>query len=147
MALPEILLMQAAIALAEELNFSRAAERTHISQPTLSKQILELESQLGFRLFELNHQIVELTDAGRLFVEEARDAVLHAEQAVLAAKAAFNGADEILNIGKSAYTDPFLVSTLLSVQLPLFPGVGASYGATIPTNLPIRSSQEPWTSR
>jgi DNA-binding transcriptional LysR family regulator len=123
MALPEIRLMQAAITLAEELNFSRAADRLHISQPTLSKQIYELESQLGFRLFERNHQTVELTDAGRKFVEEGREALLHAERAVLTAKAAFNGADEILNIGKSAYTDPFLVSTLLSVRLPLFPGM------------------------
>ena len=46
MALPEIRLLQAAIALAEELNFSRAAERLHIGQSTLSKQIIELESQL-----------------------------------------------------------------------------------------------------
>lgn len=123
MALPEIRLIQAAITLAEQLNFSRAADRLHISQPTLSKQIYELESQLGFRLFERNHQVVELTEAGRKFVEEGREAILHAERAVLTAKAAFNGADEILNIGKSAYTDPFLVSTLLSVRLPLFPGM------------------------
>jgi DNA-binding transcriptional LysR family regulator len=91
MALPEIRLMQAAIALAEELNFSRAAERLHVSQPTLSKQIVELESQLGFRLFERNHQIVELMDAGRMFVEEAREAVLHTERAVLSAKAVSTG--------------------------------------------------------
>jgi DNA-binding transcriptional LysR family regulator len=123
MALPEIRLMQAAIALAEDLNFSRAAERLHLTQPALSKQIFELEGQLGFRLFERNHQTVELTDAGRAFVEEAREAVSHAERAVVSAKAVFNGADEILNIGKSAYTDPFLVSTLLSVRLPLFPGM------------------------
>ena len=120
MAIPEIRLLQAAIALAEDLNFSRAAERLHITQPALSKQIYELESQLGFRLFERNHQMVELTDAGRMFVAEAREAVLHAERAVLEAKAAFSGADEILNI---AYTDPYLVSTLLSIQLPLFPGL------------------------
>jgi DNA-binding transcriptional LysR family regulator len=123
MALPEIRLLQAAIALAEELNFSRAAERLRIEQSTLSKRIVELESQLGFRLFERNHQTVELTDAGRNFVEEAREAVLHAERAVLSARAAFNGADEILNIGKSAYTDPYLVSALLSIRLPLFPGL------------------------
>jgi DNA-binding transcriptional LysR family regulator len=123
MYFPEIRLMQGAIALAEDLNFSRAAERLHISQPTLSKQIVELESQLGFRLFVRNHQVVEVTDAGRMFVEEAREAVLHAERAVLSATAVFNGADEILNIGKSPYTDPFLVTMLLSVRLPLFPGM------------------------
>ena len=123
MAIPEIRLLQAAIALAEDLNFSRAAERLHIGQSTLSKQICELEGQLGFRLFERNHQRVDLTDAGRVFVEEAREAVLRAERAVLAAKATFSGADEILNIGKSPYDDPYLVSTLLSIRLPLFPGL------------------------
>lgn len=123
MALPEIRLLRAAIALAEELNFTRAAERLHIEQSTLSKQIIELESLLGFRLFERNHQMVELNEAGRNFVEAAREAVLHTERAVLSAKAAFHGADEVLNIGKSAYTDPYLVSTLRSIRLPLFPGL------------------------
>ena len=65
MALPEIRLLQAAIAVARDLNFSRAADRLHIGQSTLSNQIYELESQLGFRLFNRNYQIVELTDAGR----------------------------------------------------------------------------------
>ena len=123
MALPEIRLLQGAIAVARELNFSRAAESLHISQSTLSKQIYELESQLGFKLFERNHQTVELTDAGRAFVEEAREALLHTERAVIAAKAVFNGADQVLNLGKSASTDPFLISTVLSVRLPLFPGL------------------------
>ena len=53
----EVRLMEAAIALAEELNFSRAAHRLHISQPALTKQIAELESRLGFSLFERDHQI------------------------------------------------------------------------------------------
>lgn len=123
MILPEMRLLQAAIALAQNLNFSRAAERLHIGQSTLSKQIYELESQLGYRLFNRNHQTVEMTDAARVFVEEARESVLHAERAVVRATAIFNGADEILNLGKSAYTDPFLVSTVLSIRLPSFPGM------------------------
>ena len=48
----------------------------------------ELEGEVGFPLFERNHQIVELTDAGRKFVEEAREAVFHAERAVLAERSA-----------------------------------------------------------
>jgi len=123
MVLPEIRLLQAAIILAEELNFSRAAERLRIDQSTLSKRIMELESLVGLRLFERNHQVVELTEPGRHFVQEARNALLHAERAVLSATAASRGADEVLNLGKSAYTDPYLVSTLLSIQLPLFPGL------------------------
>ena len=121
MLLPELRLLQAAIVLAQELHFSRAAERLHIDQSTLSKRILELEGQLGFRLFERNHQTVEMTDPGRKFVEEAREAVLHVERAVSSATAAFRGTDDVLNVGKSAYTDPYLVSILSSIRLPLFP--------------------------
>jgi DNA-binding transcriptional LysR family regulator len=88
MVLPEIRLLQAAIALAEELNFSRAAARLRIEQSTLSKRIVELESQIDLRLFVRNHQTVELTEAGRHFVEDARRAVLYAERAVADARAA-----------------------------------------------------------
>lgn len=123
MELPETRSMQAAIVLAEELNFSRAAKRLHVEQSTLSRLISKLESQIGLRLFVRNHQSVEITEAGRHFVEEARHSVLHAERAVLNARAALHGAEEILNVGKSAFTDPFLVTTLQSVRLPLYPGL------------------------
>ncbi len=123
MVLPEIRLLQAAIVLAEELNFSRAAERLHIDQSTLSKRIMELESMIGVRLFQRSHQLVELTEPGRHFVQEARDALLHTERAVLSATAASRGVEEVLNLGKSLYVDPYLVTTLLSIQLPLFPGL------------------------
>jgi DNA-binding transcriptional LysR family regulator len=55
MVLPEIRLLQAAIVLAEELSFSRAAERLRIDQSTLSKRIMELEGMIGLRLFKRNH--------------------------------------------------------------------------------------------
>ena len=109
------------VAVAEELHFSRAADRLNMSQSTLSKQILKLENELGFRLFEHNHQAAELTDAGRVFIAEAREVVAHAERAVLSARAIADGPVEVLNIGKSSYTDPLFVSTLLSIHLPLFP--------------------------
>ena len=121
MVLPEIRLLQAAIAVAEELHFSRAADRLNMSQSTLSKQILKLESELSFRLFEHNHQAAELTDAGRVLIAEAREVVAHAERAVLSARAIADGPVEVLNIGKSSYTDPLFVSILLSIHLPLFP--------------------------
>ena len=82
-----------------------------------------MENQLGFRPFKRNHQFVELTDAGRHFVEKALDAVLLAKRAVLNASAVFRGADEILNVEKSPYIDSYLVPTLLSIRLPLYPGL------------------------
>lgn len=82
MVLPEIRFLRAAIVLAEELNFSRAAELLRIDQSTLSKQIHDLEDQIKLRLFVRNHHDVQLTEAGRHFVEEARTAILHAERAL-----------------------------------------------------------------
>jgi DNA-binding transcriptional LysR family regulator len=121
MVLPDIRLLQSAIVLAEELHFSRAAERLNISQSALSKQIFKLERGLGFQVFSHNHKLAELTEAGRVFIVEAREVVAHAERAVLSARAVLDGPSEILNIGKSSYTEPLLVSTLLSIQLSLFP--------------------------
>jgi DNA-binding transcriptional LysR family regulator len=121
MARPEIRLLETAIVLAEELHFSRVAERLRVDQSTVSKRIDELESQLGFRLFERNHQIVKLTEAGRKFVEEARLALLHVERAIQSGRSEQQAAEVILNVGRSPYTDPFLITTLLSVKLPLFP--------------------------
>jgi DNA-binding transcriptional LysR family regulator len=135
MALPGIRLLEATIVLAEDLNFSRAAERLHIDQSTLSRRIVDLEKQLGFRLFQRNRQTVEITEAGRKFVEEARQAVLHAERAVLSATAALRGTDEVLNIGRSAQTDPYLVSMLMTVRLALFPRLKMKFWSNNPTDL------------
>jgi DNA-binding transcriptional LysR family regulator len=85
----EIRHLLAVIALAEELNFRRAADRLHITQPALSKQITDLEAEHRFHLFTRNRRrIVELTDAGRVFVQEARSALSHTERAVHLARIA-----------------------------------------------------------
>jgi DNA-binding transcriptional LysR family regulator len=123
MILPEIRLLQAAITLAEELHFSRAAERLHIEQSTLSRRILELENQVDVELFDRNHQRVEITEAGTRFVEEARQAMAHIERAVFSARLDANGRDELLRIGRSPYTDPWLASMMLAIRLPLHPGL------------------------
>jgi DNA-binding transcriptional LysR family regulator len=123
MVLPEIRLLQAAIVLAEELNFTRAADRLNIEQSTLSKRIRELEEQIDLKLFQRTHQAVELTEAGRHFVEDARSSVLHAERAVHGARAAQNDTDVLLNVGRSQYIDPYLLTALQSIRLPMFPNL------------------------
>ena len=67
-AIPEVRLQLAAVVLAEEMNFTRAAERINITQPVLSKQIAELERRLGFLVFKRNQKRVELTEAGQVFI-------------------------------------------------------------------------------
>ena len=117
----DIRLLQAAIAVAEELSFSRAAAKLHITQPALSKQIHDLESHLGVLLFERDNQGVELTEACRAFVEEARLSVLHLERAIHKARTISKGAEAVLHLGTSPSIDPYILSALLSIRLPLFP--------------------------
>ena len=114
-------LMESVIALAEELHFGRAARRLRISQPMLTKNIQDVEALIGGPLFLRDRKHVVLSDAGRAYVQQARLSLLHGERAVQAARAVMQGMDETFYVGRTPYADPFLVSTLLSIQLPLFP--------------------------
>ena len=78
-------------ALAETLHFGRAAERLHISQPPLTRQIAALERELGVRLLERNSRRAKLTHAGQRFLEEARLAIAAFDQACRNAQAAERG--------------------------------------------------------
>jgi len=74
------------IAVAEELNFSRAAERLHVSQPPLSQQIKQLEEEVKVQLLDRSTRWVRLTSAGRLFLDHARQILAQVESAVLSAR-------------------------------------------------------------
>ncbi|HFX1123483.1 TPA: LysR substrate-binding domain-containing protein [Pseudomonas aeruginosa] len=87
------------IAVAEELHFGRAAERLGISQPPLSQQIQALEEEIGARLFERTNRRVELTGAGRLFLDESRQVLAQVDKAVLLARRAHLGELGELKIG------------------------------------------------
>jgi DNA-binding transcriptional LysR family regulator len=118
----EVRHLHAVIVLAEELNFTRAADRLHITQPALSKQITDLEAEHRFHLFTRDtRRVVELTDAGRAFVEEARSALFHTERAVHLAHAAHNGSNSVLTIGHSPFANHDWISEILAIRLPLYP--------------------------
>jgi DNA-binding transcriptional LysR family regulator len=110
------------IAVAEELHFTRAAERLHIGQPPLSHAIAALEADLGARLFERSKRWVRLTEAGKLFLADARRILALAGQAAETARRAERGEAGELRIG-------FTFSTPLT---PLFASVINRYRQEFP---------------
>jgi DNA-binding transcriptional LysR family regulator len=87
------------VAVAEELHFGRAAARLHLAQPPLSRQIQQLENELGVRLFERGKRRVALTDAGAVFLDHARAVLAQADAAVEAARGAARGEAGKLTVG------------------------------------------------
>jgi LysR family cyn operon transcriptional activator len=98
--------------LAEELNFTQAAWRLHVSQPTLSTQIRDLEKELHIKLFERTKggQQVVLTSSGEAFAVQARLALIHADRAIHEARAAYGQQTATLNLGYSPLIDFRVVS-------------------------------------
>ncbi|MEP9399666.1 LysR family transcriptional regulator [Mesorhizobium sp. KR2-14] len=87
------------LAVAEELNFTRAAAKVNIAQPPLSQQIMALEAELGTPLFIREKRKVELTEAGRILVVHAHRVLNAASAAIGAVRAAERGANAKLTVG------------------------------------------------
>jgi len=94
------------VAVAEELNFGRAAERLHIAQPPLTRQIRQLEQALGVRLFHRTTRRIELTEAGQVYLIEARRVLTQVQEGITLARLASKGEVGHLVVGfegSSAY--------------------------------------------
>lgn len=87
------------IAVAEELNFTKAAQRMCTVQPSLSQQIKDLEQEVGVQLLMRTNRKVELTAEGTAFLKEARLSLEHAEKAIMDARQIAQLGKEQLNIG------------------------------------------------
>jgi DNA-binding transcriptional LysR family regulator len=110
------------IAVAEELNFSKAAKRLQIAQPPVSRHIRDLEIELGVQLFDRNSSRVFLTDAGRSFLNEIRVVLQHVSQAVEAARQVGNGATGTVRLGIGKGLGE-VVGRIVNEYLRLIPGV------------------------
>ncbi|MFT4296762.1 MAG: LysR family transcriptional regulator [Micropruina sp.] len=106
----ELQQMRYVLAVAEERNFTRAAERCHVVQSALSHQIKALERELGVTLFARTNRRVELTPAGDAFLAAARASLDAAERAISDAAAAMGEIRGTLTIG--------LIPTVTAVDIP-----------------------------
>jgi DNA-binding transcriptional LysR family regulator len=87
------------VGVGEEQHFGRAAERLHVAQPALSRQIQDLEREIGFLLFERLPRGVQLSAAGRLFLEEARRILEEVQEATRRAERVARGQAGTLRVG------------------------------------------------
>lgn len=102
------------VVVAEEEHVGRAAERLHISQSPLSRQIAQLEERLGLMLFERNQQRIRLTADGQTFLAETRSLLTHANRLESLGKRLGRGEDGGLCIG---YIENAMHSGVLSTAL------------------------------
>ena len=101
------------VAVAEELHFSRAAERLHVAQPAVSEQVRKLEEELGVRLLNRTKRTVSLTDAGAALLVEARRVLQQAEMARLATQGVRDRLANRLRIGYTPASLPASASMAL----------------------------------
>lgn len=100
------------VAVAEELNFTRAAQRLHTAQPSLSQQIRQLEKLVGVQLLDRSRHHVALTNAGRVFLQQARDILGRVEHARRLARQAADGRAGDLSVGTFPSADVRILPAL-----------------------------------
>src|SRR5260370_41898331 len=87
------------VAVGEEQHYRREAERLRVAQPALSRQIQELEEEIGFKLFERLPRGVKISEAGRLFLKDARQILEQVGEATVRAKRVATGQSGTLQVG------------------------------------------------
>ncbi len=111
------------VAVAEELNFRRAAERLLIAQPPLSQQIRDLEEELGVLLFDRTHRQVQLTVAGQVFLEDSYQLLAQVDRARGRVQRASKGGLGQLTIGYTSFVHCPLFRIILRRYLALYADV------------------------
>lgn len=115
--------IQYALTLSKTLNFSQAADELGITQPSLSKQIINLENELGVKLFDRNHSPMTLTPAGEYFVVHAGE-ILYKETELLRSLEGFqSGENGALTIGVTPFRSLYLMPDIIKRVKEKFPGV------------------------
>jgi DNA-binding transcriptional LysR family regulator len=111
------------VVLAKTLNFRRAAEQLHMAQPSLSRTIAQLETELGVKLIHRTTRQVQLTTAGEVFLTEAQAVLLRTEQAICTVRQTAIQASGRLGIGFTEMALQTIVPKVLSVFRDRFPQI------------------------
>ncbi len=111
------------IAVADELSFSRAAQKLHIAQPPLSQQIQALETELGVRLFDRKSRPLQITQAGQVFLAEARITLEKLEQAVTTTQLVHQGELGYLTVGFTSSMANGILTTIMHTFQQEYPNV------------------------
>jgi LysR family hca operon transcriptional activator len=119
----ELRLLRYFIAVAEELSFTRAAERLRIAQPSLSQQIRQLEELIGTPLLLRNKHRLLLTEPGRIFLREARNVLTCMNRAVELARQAARAEAGVMTIAMVPGPEGKMFSTVLSTLLRNYPNI------------------------
>ena len=148
------------VAVAQDLNFRRAAERLHLAQPSLGRQVRDLEEEIGERLFERDRKHVALTNAGRVLLGEAHALLAGAAAAIETAREAGRGRRGTLHIGNvGVLSASFLPGTLAAfrkqfpqveidiLELGLDEQVAALLAGTIQVGFQARTQRTPGDER
>jgi DNA-binding transcriptional LysR family regulator len=115
------------VAVAEELSFTRAAARLHITQPPLSVQIHQLESEIGAALLVREGRGVTLTPSGRAFLEHARQSIAHANRGAALARQAAKGELGHLAIGHNGPAENLILPQIVPEFAKKWPNVQLSF--------------------
>ena len=122
-------------AIAATGNFTRAAERLFLAQPSLSKQIKELEDGIGIQIFVRHHDGVHITPAGQMIVSYAIEAVKARNEIIQAARAVHGGTIPALRIGFSCFVQQDVLRTLSDAYISLLPGCPMQFSGGDPVQI------------
>lgn len=109
------------LAVAEEGNFTRAAEKSFVSQPSLSAQIIKLEAELGQKLFSRLGRRAELTQAGRFLEKRARTILMEVENAQRQIQESADEISGVVKVGVTPSVTPYLIPPTISLCRERYP--------------------------
>jgi DNA-binding transcriptional LysR family regulator len=127
-------LLRSVLAVADELHFTRAAERIHVSQPVLSRHVHQCEESIGFAVFERNSRHVRMTPAGEVFVAKLRSGFGLIHAAIELGRGTARGDTPELRIAYSPSADASVISEVRRIARHARLGVETAFVSLLSIN-------------